>query len=368
MGHNSMTFKNLKDTSYESYVFDTGYVVSECEKGVYKIDGVTLIDKNFDIKDVTIDSFISVADMNTTSNIYVGTLKNTWHLGYTYYITKASDVGNVLSDVKFKNIKGFFKSSDLIVVGVKITGDLEEFVIVRCVNGFRCGNSYYRPKLPSMILKDNSEFIGVYLDKGEVVFRPYIVGLNNCRLKPEYATAVGSRHRYSKKGSLCFANVDGLRYYIESSDIVEVDGLFLKIGEYCTVDRTKNISGTLIFPSDCKYIFGEEIGSSKTSNANIQNVVFSKSIEKYIAQYTDEPLLWYCRGLKRLCFSKSTPLKTVIKLCRNCLVSDNSDCYSKLTNVLRGIDSGRFDSINECTAEAEKWLRYAFKYISIDFY
>ncbi len=64
-----MEFKNLKDTSYESYVFDTGYVVSECEKGVYKIDGVTLLDKDFNIKDVTMDSFIKVADMNTDSKI-----------------------------------------------------------------------------------------------------------------------------------------------------------------------------------------------------------------------------------------------------------------------------------------------------------
>jgi hypothetical protein len=57
-----MALENLRDTLYESYVFDTGYVVSECKKGVYKIDGVTLIDKNFDIKDVTIDSFIRVVD------------------------------------------------------------------------------------------------------------------------------------------------------------------------------------------------------------------------------------------------------------------------------------------------------------------
>ena len=38
-----MALENLRDTLYESYVFDAGYVVSECKKGVYKIDGVMLI-------------------------------------------------------------------------------------------------------------------------------------------------------------------------------------------------------------------------------------------------------------------------------------------------------------------------------------
>ena len=205
-----MALENLRDTLYESYVFDTGYVVSECKKGVYRVDGVTLLDKDFNYKDVTIDSFIRIVDSDTKSSVYVGTLKNTWHLGYTYYITKASDVDKVISGVTFKNIKGYFKSSDLIIVGIKITGDLEEFVIVLCVNGFRCGNSYHRPKLPAMILQDTGEFIGVYLDKVEIVFRPYIVGLNSCRLKPSYATAVGSRHRYSKKAHCAFLGLEDL--------------------------------------------------------------------------------------------------------------------------------------------------------------
>lgn len=360
-----MEFKNLKDTSYESYVFDTGYVVSECEKGVYKIDGVTLVDKNFDTKDVTIDSFISVADMNTTSNIYVGTLKNTWHLGYTYYITKALTVDKVLNGVSFKNIKGYFKSSDLIVVGVRQTSVGEEFVIVCCVNGFRCGSSYHRPKIPAMMLKDADEFIGVYLDKGKIVFRPYIVGLNNCRLDPVYATAIGSRCRNSRNNSLCFANVGGrIHYYVESNNIVEVDGLFLKIGDCCTLDKSKDIGYTLIFPNDCKYIFGEAIDGN---NVDIQNVVFSKSIDKYIAKYRDEALLSYCRNLKCLYFSQSTPLKTVIKLCRDCLIGKDSKYYSKLTNVLRDINSNRFNSI-KYIADAEKWLHYTFKDISIEFY
>lgn len=360
-----MEFKNLKDTSYESYVFDTGYVVSECEKGVYTIDGVTLLDKDFNIKDVTIDSFISVADMNTTSNIYVGTLKNTWHLGYTYYITKALTVDKVLNGVSFKNIKGYFKSSDLIVVGVRQTSVGEEFVIVCCVNGFRCGSSYHRPKIPAMVLKDADEFIGVYLDKGKIVFRPYIVGLNNCRLDPVYATAIGSRCRNSRNNSLCFANVGGrIHYYVESNNIVEVDGLFLKIGDCCTLDKSKDIGDTLIFPNDCKYIFGEAIDGN---NVDIQNVVFSKSIDKYIAKYRDEALLSYCRNLKCLYFSQSTPLKTVIKLCRGCLIGKDSKYYSKLTNVLRDIDSNRFNSI-KYIADAEKWLRYTFKDISIKFY
>ena len=359
-----MALENLRDTLYESYVFDAGYVVSECKKGVYKIDGVTLMDKNFDTKDVTIDSFIRIVDSDTKSSVYVGNLKNTWHLGYTYYITKASDVDKVISGMTFKNIKGYFKSSDLIIVGIKITGDLEEFVIVRCVNGFRCGNSYHRPKLPAMILQDTGEFIGVYLDKGEIVFRPYDVGLNNCRITPAYATAVGSRHRYSKKGSLCFVNVGGLKYYIESSGIVEVEGVFLKIGEYYTLDKSKNVDD-LIFPDDCKYIFGGDIAEA---NANVQTVVFSKNIVKYIAEYADEPLFWHCRNLKCLYFSRSTPLKTVIKLCRNCLISSTSDFYSEMTNILRGIDGGRFNSIEECISEAEKWLHYPFKDISIKFY
>jgi hypothetical protein len=361
-----MEFKNLKDTSYESYVFDTGYVVSECEKGVYKIDGVTLVDKNFDTKDVTIDSFIRVADMNTDSKIYVGTLKNTWHLGYTYYITKALTVDKVLNGVSFKNIKGYFKSSDLIVVGVRQTSVGEEFVIVCCVNGFRCGSSYHRPKIPAIVLKDADEFIGVYLDKGKIVFRPYIVGLNNCRLYPVYATAIGSRCRNSRNNSLCFANVGGrIHYYVESNNIVEVDGLFLKIGDCCTLDKSKDIGDTLIFPNDCKYIFGEAIDGN---NVDIQNVVFSKSIDKYIAKYRDEALLSYCRNLKCLYFSQSTPLKTVIKLCRDCLISKDSKYYSKMTKVLKGIDSNRFNSIEEFISEAEKWLRYPFKGISIDFY
>lgn len=360
-----MEFKNLKDTSYESYVFDTGYVVSECEKGVYKIDGVTLLDKDFNIKDVTIDSFISVADMNTTSNIYVGTLKNTWHLGYTYYITKALTVDKVLNGVSFKNIKGYFKSSDLIVVGVRQTSVGEEFVIVCCVNGFRCGSSYHRPKIPAMMLKDADEFIGVYLDKGKIVFRPYIVGLNNCRLDPVYATAIGSRCRNSRNNSLCFANVGGrIHYYVESNNIVEVDGLFLKIGDCCTLDKSKDIGDTLIFPNDCKYIFGEAIDGN---NVDIQNVVFSKSIDKYIAKYRDEALLSYCRNLKCLYFSQSTPLKTVIKLCRDCLIGKDSKYYSKMTNVLKGMDSNRFNSI-KYIADAEKWLHYTFKDISIEFY
>ena len=358
-----MALENLRDTLYESYVFDAGYVVSECKKGVYKIDGVTLLDKDFNYKDVTIDSFIRIVDSDTKSSVYVGTLKNTWHLGYTYYITKASDVDKVISGMTFKNIKGYFKSSDLIIVGIKITGDLEEFVIVRCVNGFRCGNSYHRPKLPAMILQDTGEFIGVYLDKGEIVFRPYIVGLNNCRINPTYATALGSRHSYSKKGSLCLFKVGGvLNYYIESSGIVEVEGVFLKIGEYYTLDKSKNVDA-LIFPDDCKYIFGSYI-----IGANIQTVIFSKSTVKYIPEYADEPLFWHCRNLKCLYFSKSTPLKTAIKLCRNCLISDTSDYYSKMTDILRGIDSGRFNSIEECMSEAEKWLHYLFKDISIKFY
>lgn len=303
-----MVFENLSDTAYESYVFDAGYVVSECKKGVYKIDGVTLMDKNFDTKDVTIDSFIRIVDSDTKSSIYVGTLKNTWRNGYTYYITKASTVDKVFSNARFSDIERYFKSSDLIIVGIKITGDLEEFVIVRCVNRFRCGNSYHRPKLPAMILQDTGEFIGVYLDKGEIVFRPYIVGLNNCRLNPTYATAVGSRHRYNKKGSLCFVNVGGLKYYIESSGIVEVGGVFLKIGEYYTLDKSKNVDD-LIFPDDCKYIFGGDIAEA---NANVQTVVFSKSIIKYIAEYADEPLFWRCRNLKCLYFSRSTPLKQLL--------------------------------------------------------
>lgn len=357
-----MVLENLRDTPYESYVFDAGYIVSECAKGVYKIDGVTLLDKDFNIKDVTIDSFIRVADIDSNS-VYVGTISDTWRLGNTYYITKASTIDKVLSDVKFNDIKRYFKSSDLIIVGIKITGDLEEFVIVRCVNGFRCGNSYHRPKLLAMILQDAGVFIGVYLDKGEIMFRPYIVGLNNCRLNPTYATASGSRHRYSKKGSLCFYRVGGvLNYYIESSGIVEVEGVFLKIGEYYTLDKSKNVDA-LIFPDDCKYIFGSYI-----IGANIQTVVFSKSIIKYIAEYADEPLFWHCRNLKCLYFSKSTPLKTVIKLCRNCLISDTSDYYSEMTNILRGIDGGRFNSIEECISEAEKWLHYPFKDISIKFY
>lgn len=303
--------------------------------------------------------------MNTTSNIYVGTLKNTWHLGYTYYITKALTVDKVLNGMSFKNIKGYFKSSDLIVVGVRQTSVGEDFVIVCCVNGFRCGSSYHRPKIPAMMLKDADEFIGVYLDKGKIVFRPYIVGLNNCRLDPVYATAIGSRCRNSRNNSLCFANVGGrIPYYVESNNIVEVDGLFLKIGNCCTLDKSKDIGDTLIFPNDCKYIFGEAIDGN---NVDIQNVVFSKSIDKYIAKYRDEALLSYCRNLKCLYFSQSTPLKTVIKLCRDCLIGKDSKYYSKMTKVLKGIDSNRFNSI-KYIAEAEKWLSYPFKGISIGFY
>lgn len=360
-----MTFKNLMDLHYEGYVFDAGYIVSECEKGVYKIDGVTLLDKDFNIKDVTMDSFIKVADMNTDSKIYVGTLKNTWHLGYNYYINKALTVDKVLNGVSFKNIKGYFKSSDLIVVGVRQTSVGEEFVIVCCVNGFRCGSSYHRPKIPAMVLKDADEFIGVYLDKGKIVFRPYIVGLNNCRLDHVYATAIGSRCRNSRNNSLCFANVGGrIHYYVESNNIVEVDGLFLKIGDCCTLDKSKDIGDTLIFPNDCKYIFGEAIDGN---NVDIQNVVFSKSIDKYIAKYRDETLLSYCKNLKCLYFSQSTPLKTVIKLCRDCLIGKDNAYYSKMTAVLRDINSNRFNSI-KYIADAEKWLRYTFKDISIKFY
>lgn len=76
-----MAFNNLMGTLYESYVFDTGYVVSECKKGVYKIDGVTLMDKNFDTKDVTIDSFIRIVDSDTKSSVYVGTLKKNLAFG-----------------------------------------------------------------------------------------------------------------------------------------------------------------------------------------------------------------------------------------------------------------------------------------------
>jgi hypothetical protein len=366
-----MAFIDLRDTydlgksAYEAYVFDAGYVVSECEKGVYKIDGVTLLDKDYSYKDVTIDSFIRVADERSEINVYVGTLKNTWHLGYTYYITKASDVDKVISGVTFKNIKCYFKSSDLIIVGIKITGDLEEFVIVLCVNGFRCGNSYHRPKLPAMILQDAGEFIGVYLDKGEIVFRPYGVGLNNCRINRRYATVSGLKSKLSENTSFCFVNGgEVFEHYIDSSGIVEVEGVFLKIGEYYTLDKSKNVDD-LIFPDDCKYIFG---GAIAEANANVQTVVFSKNIVKYIAEYADEPLFWHCRNLKCLYFSRSTPLKTVIKLCRNCLISDTSDYYSEMTNILRGIDGGRFNSIEECISEAEKWLHYPFKDISIKFY
>lgn len=361
-------FKNLMDLNYEGYVFDAGYVVSECENGVYKIDGVTLLDKDFNIKDVTIDSFIKVANIRTDSKIYVGTLQNTWHLDYTYYITKASTVDKVISGVSFNNIKGYFKSSDLIVVGVRQTSVGEEFVIVCCVNGFRCGSSYHRPKITAMVLKDTGEFIGVYLDKGKIVFRPYIVGLHNYKLDPVYATAIGSRCRNSRNNSLCFANVGGrLHYYVESSNIVEVDGLFLKIGDCCTLDISKDIGDTLVFPNDCKYIFGEDIGDINVNNRYIQNVVFSKSIEKYIAECRYETLLSYCKNLKCLYFSQSTPLKTVIKLCRDCLISKDNAYYSKMTSVLRDINSNRFNSI-KYISDAERWLRYTFKDISIKFY
>ena len=354
-------WNNLSD-AYENYVFDAGYIVSECKKGVYKIDGVTLLDKNFDTKDVTVDSFINVVSSisKDDSKIYVGTLEYIWIKGYEYYITKACNINKVLSSIDYIRIRKYFSETDFIIVGLKLTGLVEGCIIANCNRGFVCNSTYCRPKSPAMVVQDAEEFIGVYLDQGKIVFRPYEIGLNNCRLNSTYSIL----SKDCKSRGFSFTKTGGLvGHYIPLSGLLSADGAFLRMTDYCTVDKSRDIADTLIFPNGCKYIYGNAIVS--TGQYTLENVVFSKSIDKYIAPNEGMPLLGFCKNLKCLCFSHETPLKTVIKLCRDSLFDRRSEYYSKMTMLVRGSSDDKF---MYCIANVEILLRYSFRDISIKFY
>lgn len=350
-------------------IYEAGYVVEKLpNSSAYRIIGITIADDNFEVRNTSLDSFIdnykryySSPDISViTVDRGVGFGQEIWRLGYAYYIMRYKMVEdftgfNNLSlklarSAKPLNFKP--KLNDFVIVGLSTRNS--KLVIASCLLNVSDtkGNTLIKSKAPVMQIKDLIDIYAYYNDSFE--FKPYDIAI-----KPTTRGTV-SKPVMSVINSCIFtvSQQDGIRATVNYDDridkfvklktqLAEVEGNFLKLNGYCTLNPTSNIGRDLIMPKDCKYMYFSPLAKNLNAGIkNIENVVFSSNVLGFICtgRYLSNLDARKFDNIKHAYFSKKTDLSIIFRVYFN-IFSDAYD-YS-LKNTLPKM-------LNECLEAYKK--------------
>lgn len=350
-------------------IYEAGYVVEKLpNSSAYRIIGITIADDNFEVRNTSLDSFIdnykkyySSPDISViTVDRGVGFGQEIWRLGYAYYIMRYKMVEdftgfNNLSlklarSAKPLNFKP--KLNDFVIVG--LCAKNSKLVIASCLLNVSDtkGNTLIKSKAPVMQIKDLIDIYAYY--DGSFEFKPS--DIINKPITRDFA----SKPVVSDINSYIFivSQQDGIRATVNYDDridkfvklktqLAEVEGNFLKLNGYCTLNPTSNIGRDLIMPKDCKYMYFSPLAKNLNAGIkNIENVVFSSNVLGFICtgRYLSNLDEKKFDNIKHAYFSKKTDLSIIFRVYFN-IFSDAYD-YS-LKNTLPKM-------LNECLEAYKK--------------
>lgn len=350
-------------------IYEAGYVVEKLpNSSAYRIIGITIADDNFEVRNTSLDSFIdNYKRYYSSPDISVITVdrgvhfhQEIWRLGYVYYIMRYKMVEdftgfNNLSLKLARSAKPLnFKPrlNDFVIVG--LCAKNSKLVIASCLLNVSDtkGKTLIKSKAPVMQIKDLIDIYAYY--DGSFEFKPS--DIINKPITRDFA----SKPVVSDINSYIFivSQQDGIRATVNYDDridkfvklktqLAEVEGNFLKLNGYCTLNPTSNIGRDLIMPKDCKYMYFSPLAKNLNAGIkNIENVVFSSNVLGFICtgRHFSNLDAEKFDNLKHAYFSKKTDLSIIFRVYFN-IFSDAYD-YS-LKNTLPKM-------LNECLEAYKK--------------
>ena len=363
------------DVVGREYVAEAGCIVSLCGKGkygnIYKVDGVVIIDKTFDTKNVTIDSFLDIASRGYKDsklkqmNLFLNNFNEAivlkemnskritfWRGGYEYYYIKFGDLGYLGVEID----RYPYDKQSYYIVG-RNSKRKDEFVAIDPVFSVICDNKLIaKPRFPVMRIEMQGSYLdAMYYHNGFEFVPPnssisdrvpnnsYLsFKLNNgkaCHIS-EYHSLFGNRKHFS----------------LNLSEYSTVEGEFVGLYGVYTLIRSASIPEALILPKDCKVLILGENLMRKASRIRIcTSIVLNANLTSIKNGYLGGGFLDYAKNVDTIYLSSKLSKNIMIKLILElsaCELNDIVDFKYKHLTVYD--DTITLDSLKE-------FLSYKFK-------
>ena len=322
------------DVVGREYVAEAGCIVSLCGKGkygnIYKVDGVVIIDKTFDTKNVTIDSFLDIASRGYKDsklkqmNLFLNNFNEAivlkemnskritfWRDGYDYYYIKFGDLGYLGVEIE----RYPYDKRSYYIVG-RNSKRKNEFVAINPVFSVICDNKLIeKPRFPAMRIEMQGSYLDIMYYHNRFEFVPpnssisdhvpnnsYLsFKLNNgkaCRIS-EYHSLFGNRKHFS----------------LNLSEYSTVEGEFVGLYGVYTLIRSASIPEALILPKDCKVlILGENLMRKASRLKACTSIVLNVNLTSIKNGYLGGGFLDYAKNVDTIYLSSKLSEDIMIKL------------------------------------------------------
>lgn len=322
------------DVVGREYVAEAGCIVSLCGKGkygnIYKVDGVVIIDKTFDTKNVTIDSFLDIASRGYKDsklkqmNLFLNNFNEAivlkemnskritfWRDGYDYYYIKFGDLGYLGVEID----RYPYDKQSYYIVG-RNSKRKDEFVAINPVFSVICDNKLIaKPRFPVMRIEMQGSYLdAMYYHNGFEFVPPnssisdrvpnnsYLsFKLNNskaCHIS-EYHSLFGNRKHFS----------------LNLSEYSTVEGEFVGLYGVYTLIKSSSIPEALILPKDCKVLILGENLMRKASRIRIcTSIVLNANLTSIKNGYLGGGFLDYAKNVDTIYLSSKLSKNIMIKL------------------------------------------------------
>lgn len=349
------------------------YLVKEVGKGLYKIDGILAVDERFNnfklsmLEFTRLYSNLKSGDIRyspdpSTNNDKLSTFWFRW--GYDYYIVNGDNIkmfGDLAVD-RLNRAKFLDKRSNYIVA-VSDTGKRARYAVTKCLIGAMDlkNKLVIKPKVPFMVLREGSVDLSVFGDGYNIHIRPFGLNLSNktVGVRNKIVEFCDDRGADKSRVSLLFEQLEESYTPDESVfnsaiRLSKIDGVFVRFGDYCTINESAVLGDVLVLPKNCKYFY-----LTKGSKAfKFRNIAFNSSIEKVFNLDKELTNLSSFRDVNEIFFSKHTKPDIIVDACLAIFyVTKTWDKIPVFDRILRNYKGTPFEQV-ELLDKLGEYLSY----------
>ena len=322
------------DVVGREYVAEAGCIVSLCGKGkygnIYKVDGIVIIDKTFDTKNVAIDSFLDIASRGYKDpklkqmNLFLNNFNEAivlkemnskritfWRDGYEYYYIKFGDLGYLGVEID----RYPYDKHSYYIVG-RNNKHKNEFVVINPVFSVICDNKLIaKPRFPVMRIEMQGSYLDVMYYHNRVEIVPPNSSISNCVPNNSYLS-----FKLSNGKACCISEYHSLfgnrkHFSLNLSEYSTVEGEFVGLYGVYTLIRSASIPEALILPKDCKVlILGENLMRKSSRLKACTSIVLNANLTSIENGRLGTSFLDYAKNLDTIYLSSKLSENNMIKL------------------------------------------------------
>lgn len=363
------------DVVGREYVAEAGCIVSLCGKGkygnIYKVDGIVIIDKIFDTKNVAIDSFLDIASRGYKDpklkqmNLFLNNFNEAivlkemnseritfWRDGYEYYYIKFGDLGYLGVEIdRYPYDKRYYY-----IVG-RNRERQNEFVVINPVFSVICDNKLIaKPRFPVMRIELQGSYLDIMYYHNKVEFVPPNSSIISRVPNNSYLSFKLHNGKVWDISDYCSLFGNRKHFSLNLSEYSTVEGEFVGLYGVYTLIKSASIPEALILPKDCKVlILGENLARKASRLRMCTSIVLNLNLTSIRNGHLGDSLLDYAKNLDTIYLSSKLSKDIMIKLILElsaCELKDIIDFKYKHLTVYNDIIT--LDNL-------KKFLNYKFK-------